>query len=484
MSFLKKAALLSLPVIIILITACSGYDDGSNGGISGIDKTKDVSGSDQVDYDNLTAEQWLATLDGGDYGGYEFSIATSKPYRFMPEEEMTGMVNPAVEKRNKLVNAKYNIKITEVYLDESEIQSSLSNSVNAGIQYSDLVSVTMPTMAGLAASGYLMNLFSVPFFNESAVYLNSDIVSHSTVNDYLYAIYDQISFYQEEFWCVFYNEDLLSENAGKEITAAVKTGKWTWDMLMGYAESAASEVMQKRSPDYQTDIFGIGSYGSGDELAVAAFASSGLSLFGDTFHKSLAYSMNADEGDAVADKIRGAINSKSYLNLDGDKASKAFLDGRLAFFIYCVNFAKAAADAGFNWNIAPLPKLTENQSEYYSYIGATSAGLSVPEMQTDSARTGKVLNALCAASYINIEEALKTNYITFCLRDNDAAIILSTIFKNPVIDIGTIYSEGYGNLSYLSDDTILEAVNNDEAFSYMYENKKSALEKLNSNEFR
>jgi hypothetical protein len=85
---------------------------------------------------------------------------------------------------------------------------------------------------------------------------------------------------------------------------------------------------------------------------------------------------------------------------------------------------------------------------------------------------------------INIEEALKTNYITFCLRDNDAAIMLSTIFKNPVIDIGTIYSEGYDRLSFLSDETILEAVNNDEAFSYLSTNNMPTLEKLNSEEFR
>ncbi|NCA68247.1 MAG: extracellular solute-binding protein, partial [Clostridia bacterium] len=453
-------------------------------GVSRIEKINDESGNEQVKYNDLTAEEWLATLENGDYGGYEFRIATSRQYRFTPEEEMSGMVNPAIEKRNNLVNAKYNIVLREAYYEESELQAAISNSALAGTQFSDLVSVTMPTMANLASSGFIINLFSVPFFNAEASYLNGETVKNSVVNDYMYAIYDQATFYQEDFWCVFYNENLLRDGADSEIIKAVKEGKWTWDMLMRYAEEAASEVMEKRSPDFYTDTFGIGSFTDKNKFATAAFTSSGLSLFGDTFHKSLTYTMDSDAGNQAADIIRGIINSKSYIGLSGEEASKAFLEGRTAFFIYRVNYAKTVAETRLSWNLAPLPKMTEEQSKYFSYVGTTSAGLSVPAHQHDSARTGKVLNAILAASYINIDDAIKTNYITFCLRDNDAAITLSTIFRNPVMDIGTIYAEGYDRLSFLTNETILKAVKSDISFAYMYINNASALAALNENEFR
>ncbi len=479
----KKTLLCIILSAVLLLAGCSSAGGGGSF-VSAVDKIKNESGNEQVNYEDLTAEEWLAALDGEDYGGYEFTIATSVRYRFTPEEEMGGMVNPALEKRNALVNAKYNVKLKEVYYEEHRLLSALSAAALSGTQFSDLVSATMPTMSTLAASKSIMNLFSVPFFNAEASYLNAATVKRSAVNDYLYALYDQATFYQEDFWCVFYNESLLSENAGDGIVNAVKNGAWTWDMLMDYAEEAASEVMGKRSPDYQKDIFGITSYAGKDGLATAAFVASGLSLFGDTFHQKPDYIMETEKGNAAANKIRGIVGSKAYLGLSGEAASKAFLEGRAAFFVYRVDFAKAAAETRLTWNIAPLPKLTAEQRDYYSYIGPTSAGFSVPVRQNDSARTGKVLNAILAASYISLDEAIKTNYITFCLRDNDAAIMLSTIFRNPVIDIGTIYSEGFDRLAFLTGETILKAINNDISFAALYKNNASALEALYENEFR
>ena len=57
------------------------------------------------------------------------------------------------------------------------------------------------------------------------------------------------------------------------------------------------------------------------------------------------------------------------------------------------------------------------------------SGLSFPARQTDSSRTGKVLNALLVASYVSLDDAIQTNYITFCLRDNDSAIMLKPYFR-------------------------------------------------------
>lgn len=480
----KKLLIYVLLASLLLIFGCSPAGWGLDKGISEVEKVKDESNNEQVKYEDLTAEEWLSLLEPGDFGGYEFKIATSRQYRFVPDETMAGTVNPAIEKRNQLVHEKYNVVIKEVYYGENELLTKLSQAVDAGVQFSDLVSVTMPTMAGMAYEGRLLNLFSVPFFNPDASYLNQETVKSSVAGDYMYAIYDRATFYQEDFWCIFYNEDLLPAGAGREIFNSVKQGKWTWDKLMDYAEYAAREVMKKRSPDYQTDIFGLGSFSNKDDFAVAAFNSSGLSLFGDTYHKKLAYSMNTDKGNEVADRVRDIIQSKAYIGLSGENASKAFLDGRVAFFAYRVDFAKAAAETRLNWSIAPLPKITENQTNYLSYVGSSAAGLSVPARQTDSSRTGKVLNALLAASYVSLDDAIQTNYITFCLRDNDSAIMLKRVFENPVIDIATVYSKGYGRLSFLTNETILKAVNQDVSFAYLFMTNAAELKEINENEFR
>lgn len=473
-----------LVCLVLFLAGCSPAGWGIDNEFSGVDKISDESGNEQVKYEDLTAEEWLGMLEPGDFKGYGFTIATSRLYRFVPEEEMAGMVNPVLKKRNELVNAKYNVNIKEIYYEESQLFNKLANAALAGVQFSDLLSVTMPTMAAFASSGYLLNLFSVPFFNPEASYLNTETVKRSVVSDYMYAIYDRTTFYQEDFWCIFYNEDRLPSGAGDEISRIVKEGDWTWDKLMEYAVYAAAEVMQKRSPDYQKDVFGLGSHSDKNGFSISAFVSSGLSLFGDTYHKKLSYSMDSDKGNAAADKIREITSSKAYFGLSGEDASKAFLEGRLAFYAYRVEFAKKVCETKLNWGIAPLPKIDESQTNYLSYVGSSAAGLSVPSHQTNSGRTGMVLNAILAASYVNLDEAIKTNYITFCLRDNDAAIMLSGIFENPFLDIGSIYAKGFDRLSLLTDETILKAINQDVSFAYLFLNNASELEVINSNEFR
>lgn len=175
----KKLLIYVLLASLLLIFGCSPAGWGLDKGISEVEKVKDESNNEQVKYEDLTAEEWLSLLEPGDFGGYEFKIATSRQYRFVPDETMAGTVNPAIEKRNQLVHEKYNVVIKEVYYGENELLTKLSQAVDAGVQFSDLVSVTMPTMAGMAYEGRLLNLFSVPFFNPDASYLNQETVKSS-----------------------------------------------------------------------------------------------------------------------------------------------------------------------------------------------------------------------------------------------------------------------------------------------------------------
>ena len=154
----KKLLIYVLLASLLLIFGCSPAGWGLDKGISEVEKVKDESNNEQVKYEDLTAEEWLSLLEPGDFGGYEFKIATSRQYRFVPDETMAGTVNPAIEKRNQLVHEKYNVVIKEVYWRKRTVDEIIPR-LWAGVQFSDLVSVTMPTMAGMAYEGRLLNLF-------------------------------------------------------------------------------------------------------------------------------------------------------------------------------------------------------------------------------------------------------------------------------------------------------------------------------------
>ncbi|MEG2003637.1 MAG: hypothetical protein RR057_03465, partial [Clostridia bacterium] len=164
----KKTHLLaSLLISVILLSSCA-TPGGSDVNQSMIDKPSIPGETSSLSYDMLTAEEWLSTFETVDYKGYAFTIATSKDGRFSYNEEQNSKINQAIEKRNKLVSDKYNIKITERYVKENEIVATLTANANAGLQYSDLISVSMTSASKLAYSGSLMNLLSVPYVNFDA----------------------------------------------------------------------------------------------------------------------------------------------------------------------------------------------------------------------------------------------------------------------------------------------------------------------------
>ncbi|MEG1743444.1 MAG: extracellular solute-binding protein, partial [Clostridia bacterium] len=394
----KKTHLLaSLLISVILLSSCA-TPGGSDVNQSMIDKPSIPGETSSLSYDMLTAEEWLSTFETVDYKGYAFTIATSKDGRFSYNEEQNSKINQAIEKRNKLVSDKYNIKITERYVKENEIVATLTANANAGLQYSDLISVSMTSASKLAYSGSLMNLLSVPYVNFDALYM-SDLAKKSLANHTAYSIYNDFSMCQDQLWCVFYNKTLLKTAGLEDPSALYKRGEWTWDKLIEFSHKIAAVTMKKDSPNLLKDVFGFSSYGTKNELIQTIFESSGLSSYLQSYKSDLTLNTNVADLDLAATKTRQIINDKSYYSLNGDNAKNTFASGRTAFLLYTLEFSKLISNSSLDWAIVPLPKLIPNQTNTFSLLDNMSAGISVPACQTDSIRTGRILNALFAASH-------------------------------------------------------------------------------------
>lgn len=480
----KKIVACILSVLALMLSSCAVTANSEANKPSEVSKPPVKDSNEHIDYEDLTAEAWLSSMESYDYNGYRFTICTSKDDRFDTGENETGVVNPTLAKRNALIEQKFNIRINEVLQSEDRIVDNLKIAKSAGIQFADMVSVSMPAIATCAASGYLMNLFSVPFFDSEAEYMDTQLIKECTVNNSLYCFFDKSTLYQEQLCCVFYNKDLFKSNVSDEIIASVKDGSWTWQKLITLAEEAARETIEKRSPDLQNDVFGLVSYEGTDGFRLMLYKSAGVSLFSDTYHTPLSYTLDSKIGDKTAKAIKNITLSKSFLPLTNEEASKAFLDGRAAFFVCKVDFAQAASDSSVNWQIVPLPKLDSNQEKVYSVISPAACGIAVPVHQSDSVRTGRIINALCASSNVGLEEALLANYTTFCMRDNDGALMLGRIFQDPVTDISMLYSEGFERLAALTKSVLLEAIETGTSFDYIFIKNQARLKKLCEEEFR
>ena len=254
--------------------------------------------------------------------------------------------------------------------------------------------------------------------------------------------------------------------------------------MLGLAETAAAEVMSKRSPDNARDVFGIVSLYERPELLHESFVSSGYALFGDTFHRQIEYNADLDTADAIAANTARLFGSKCVMNADAETAARAFREGRAAFAVCRLGFITTLENSELDWGLAPFPKMYEGQDDYHSCVSDTACGISVPECQSDPSRTGKILTLLFASSYAGPEEAFLKNLMTFTLHDNASALVMRRVFESPVTDISLLYYQGEGRLAGLGRDTVLEAVGTGKPFSELTAANAISLRELNALDFR
>ena len=483
MDLLKKTVAILLAFACAALAACTGatYHDTEAPDTASKSPRADEAG--RVPFTDLSVEEILSGFTGEDFGGYTFTVMTSAPARFVPEEDGAGMLNPVVQRRNELIEEKYNIKIKEVYCKESEFASGLNAAVSAGKQLADAVSFTRPSISAAAAAELIMNLYSVPYLQTDMSYIDTSLIRKCTVKNELYVIYDPTSLFYTDLMCVVYNRALLPSGYDV-IYTPVKNGEWTGTMMLEMAENAAREVMSKRSPDNARDVFGIVSLFDRSELVHESFVSSGYALFGDTFHKEIAYNEDLTTADTVARAVASLYGSRCFMEADTETSAKAFREGRAAFAVCRLGFITSLEDSSLDWGIAPFPLLYDGQEGYYSCITDTACGISVPECQTDPSRTGKILTALMAASCSGVDTAFLENLMTFTLHDNASALMMRAVFASPVTDIALLYYQGESRLSGLGREIILESVNSAKTFEALAAANSIALREMNALDFR
>lgn len=453
-----SVALLTCAALLLGSCGVIGQGDDSIGSNS---VPEDASKTPPVTYDEMTAEEWLSTVRDADYGGYEFTIMTSLAGRFVTVENTENEVEKTINKRNTLVENKYDIKITEKAVRESEMINAMVQSAHAGLQYADLVSASMQTLSKLAANGTLTNLYSLPYYDSTAEFCNAQLHNGTTAGHTCYAVFDDLTEAQDYAWCVFFNKSKTDAEAMYQMS---KSSAWTWDAFLANAANG-----------------GFASYDTKNSLITIAFATSGVEPITGGYGKILSQNENTEELDNIAAAVKALVNSRNYDTRRDDDAKKAFKNGEIAFLLAPLHVVDELKDMTNDFGVLPLPSYDGSTR---SVLDGDARGIAVPSDQADSDRTGLLLTALTAASYQHIAEAKIQNHIYFDLRDNDSALSIRKIYDTQYINPGILYSGGYSAVAASSQDAIIEAVTKDTTFEKIFSREKTQLETIANKYFR
>jgi hypothetical protein len=244
---------------------------------------------------------------------------------------------------------------------------------------------------------------------------------------------------------VYFNKQILSDYNLDSPYAIVDNGKWTLDAMTTLSAQVTHDADGNGTLD-QYDVFGTECssfawqplfYGSG-QLLIAKDAS-------DMPYLDAASEQNYDAISAVVAFLN---NDASTFNVNhttgvadlGALTVDMFRNDQALFFVELMYGVPEFRDMESDFGLLPLPKATEAQSRYSTYLHPGNATtVVVPVINTELDRAGMILEdmAFYSSQYVRpafYDVMLKSKFA----RDDDSARMLDIILSEFTIDLALI----------------------------------------------
>lgn len=381
-----------------------------------------------------------------DLGGYVFRIISSGEthawHGVINIEEETGEpVNDSIYLRNRVVEGRFNIVMSEIY--DSWGMDKLKKSVKAGSDDYDFATGWCDPMFAVSMEG-LGDKFTQygQYIDLSKPYWDSGLTKALTFQDIILFPVGAIDITTYDLIHVLlFNKQLIKDLELENPYALVKNGDWTFDKYAEMVKSATRDLNGDGIMD-KDDMYGLVSMVK--YVLPCFWVAAGTQTVSRTSDGLPQFDLRQDEKfSTVIDKIFSITydNNSWYRDpSDRDNYSEThdaiFMDNRALFFNNTFKMVEDIRSMETDFGIIPYPKFTAEQADYYTRMEGCFPFI-VPLTAHDPATIGAIIEVMACESlnyivpaYYNV--SLKTKHA----RDEESAEMLDIIFKNRVIDLG------------------------------------------------
>lgn len=372
-----------------------------------------------------------------DYEGRQFNFLcrTLQLYEYDVKEENGEIVNDALYKRNRTVEARFNTSINAIDMDGSwanmgNFKNTIKNSVLAGDGAYDLVEGDT-AIVDLLGNGYFLNILDSPRINAKKPWWAQASVDVLDVGGVLEFISGDYSLLLWEGMCVVYfNKKLFADYELESPYELVKSGKWTLSAVERLSKDIYSDLNGNGKPD-QDDLYGlittngnmIDNFQISCEMKLTKNDEDGFPAFAEPVD---------ERSISVVQKVFELVHQQGVFMLDEGKIKEVhevmFMSDRGLFYTSFLRDSQAFRTMETDFGILPYPKYDEAQKSYRSFSKAGFAAFGIPATVSDREFSEIMLEALCAESYKKVipayyDIALKNKYS----RDDESAEMLDII---------------------------------------------------------
>lgn len=465
------AVILMLCMSFALLAACT--ENGNDASTTTTTtQPPDNSGENNEDPAETTEEpqeqKILSEAPVEDYGGVQYRILGNLldlhgnghwvSNDLYAEEETGDTIVDAVYKRNKAIEAKFNVNITKV--ENADPATLARTAIQAGSDEYDVIYAGLPQTLSLAQSGFLVSLHDVPHLDLEKPWYDQNANAQLSIGKKLYTTFTNFTILDKNAtWVYLFNKQLIADLGLEDPYVLVREGKWTIDKLIEMSKAAAK------------DLDGDGVMGNWDQYGYmgesfnmyAGIIASDVVLFPKDTNDYPTYNGVTERASTAFTKLLELLGSKDLAlraeditgkgfsggNLYADVMDVSFMEGRILFNNAGMNRVTLFRSMEIDFGIIPSPKFDEAQPNYYNTLTAYYApSLSIPTTLDDDAleRVGAVTDSLCAESmYTLIPAYYETQLKTKLVRDNESGEMMDMIFANRRFDLGQLY--GFGGIT-------------------------------------
>ena len=458
----KEVFNLKINIKFILLAVLLSFSLFSCENVEYIERSEQPEESKNI-YEKL--EEDLPDLNDGTNGEVveqDFVIATNDSKVFYNEESVSTSLSKAVENRNMFLNDKYGAQVVVKQVKSTALTNALKESLESGIPYCDMICVSAKDSVKLYSAGLLGDMNKLPDFNVESPYFDSENAKSLATNSSLYLLPDETAQVYEKANILFFNRKLVNEIAGKDPESLVMQGKWTWDAFNEAARASASAVYNKSAADVNSDIFAFSSVISKSSFGTIMFASTGNKLIDNTYKNPVGITMTEDNITSVAQTLRKYFNTRGRYPLDGGDAINAFKEGRLAFLSNTLDYyysLRTGNGEGSDYGVLPMPKLNEEQKDYYCLVSTDARVFSIPKTVESASDEKKhfvsaVISATVASGRTTVKKAFMNDHIVLYMNNNTETVVFETILNSITFDFANVYGSAISQIRKPTNDAI------------------------------